>query len=324
MIRSTSNQCIACADSIMVEYFSAAEFPHLDERFGILRCERCGMGRTDPMLPADEIGDWYGEEYYGEMNRRFHSFIEVLIKKFRDRRTSLIRKYSRVGPVLDVGCGRGLTLGNLKSFGYQPFGIELSDQAAQHAREVVGAEVFVGDICEAPYPEESFEVVILWHSLEHFDDPVSVLERAHSLLKPEGLIAIAVPNFGSLQSRVAKTSWFHLDLPRHYYHFSLRSLCRLLDRFSFEPLKTSTLSLEMNPYGWLQSAYNGMGLPNNLLYSCLKNKSARGHALSQYPAPLLAMAISLPVLAPLSFVLAGLEAITVRGGSVEVLAQKRA
>ena len=89
-------------------------------KFKIRECPSCGIGWTSPPVAPDEIGNWYPSEYYGESNRRFLPVFEAITRWFRHRRALAIAGRSRPGPVLDVGCGRGLLLHELRLLGYQP------------------------------------------------------------------------------------------------------------------------------------------------------------------------------------------------------------
>ena len=131
-----------------------------------------------------------------------------------------------------------------------------------------------------------------------------------------------MPNFDSLQARLFGSRWFHLDLPRHYTHFSARALEGLLSRHSFRVVRRDHFCLEQNPFGWLQSSYNALGFPENLLYDFLKAPSAKsGTAREHSLACVLALAL-LPPLLGLSLLLTVLEAALRRGGTVEGYAVK--
>jgi 2-polyprenyl-3-methyl-5-hydroxy-6-metoxy-1,4-benzoquinol methylase len=298
-------------------------FLKIDEEFSLARCESCGLVETVPPVPPSEIGRYYPPNYYGEGNRRFNALFEALIPWFRDRRGKAIERFLSRGKILDVGCGRGILPALMRDRGWDAHGLEFSETAAQHARQL-GIPVFVGSFLESPYDDKSFDAIVLWHVLEHVPDPLATLERARQVLRPGGLLVIAVPNFESLQARFSGRHWFHLDVPRHYHHFGLSILNRTLKSAGFSILDVSHLSLEYNPYGWIQSIFNRIGFRFNLLYDLLKNPSARSLRSPLRSAPLqtlLTLALLPPVVSA-SFALTLLEILLRRGGTIEVYARR--
>jgi 2-polyprenyl-3-methyl-5-hydroxy-6-metoxy-1,4-benzoquinol methylase len=313
--------CAACGGSDRRALFVAGEGFRLEE------CLSCGLVATWPALPASEIGRYYPEQYYGEKNRRFNPLFERLVPIFRERRARQIVERTGLdrGRMLDVGCGRGILPAQMRDRGWQAHGIEISETAARHAREVLGLPVFVGAFEESPYEKESFDAIVIWHVLEHLPDPRAVLRTAYALLRPGGLLMIGVPNFDSLQAKLTGPDWFHLDVPRHYFHFRLGVLTRLLTEAGFAIEDVSHFNLEQNPYGWIQSLLNRAGFRFNLLYDLLKNPAARSerHAARRHPVQTVLTAALLPLVLPLSFLLFFVEVLLRRGGTVEVYARKR-
>ncbi|MDE2143991.1 MAG: class I SAM-dependent methyltransferase [Elusimicrobia bacterium] len=298
------------------------EHPSVEPGFSVLRCPDCGLGRTWPPESPEKIASWYPPQYYGKGNVRFNPFFEMLVRWFRRRRSAVLHNRVPHGPVLDVGCGRGLMLNYLRQLGYEPHGVEYSETAAWHARNVLKLPVTTEDFVRAPHERDRYNAVIFWHSLEHFSNPVAAVARAYESLKPGGLLVIAVPNYDSWQARAFGRFWFHLDVPRHYFHFGARSLEAVLARHRFRIVQLDHFSFEQNPYGILQSLYNALGLRFNLLYSLLKDRSARVARAGQHPVQTLVIAALLPVFLPAALFLTVVEAALRSGGTIELYAFK--
>lgn len=291
--------------------------------FYVRRCDACGLGWTEPPVPDSEIGSWYPQTYYGSGNVRFHPLLERAIRLFRFRRAALIRRLANTGKILDVGCGRGFLLQTLRSLGFEPYGVELSEHAAYNAVHKLRIPVHVGPLATAPHAAGTFSAVIFWHTLEHFAEPFGMLKKAGELLKPGGLLVVAVPNSESLQAEVSGPDWFHLDVPRHYWHFGAKSLRSAIEAQGFDVVQVDHFAFEQNPYGWLQSLLNMMTPRFNFLYDWLKAKSARSAPLLKNPRQSLWTIAWTPVLAPLAVLLTVIEAGLRRGGTVEMYAVKR-
>ncbi len=162
-------------------------------------------------------------------------------------------------------------------------------------------------------------MVVLWHVFEHLKHPDQTIEEIHRILKPGGKLIIAVPNFSSWQARWAGEHWFHLDLPRHLFHFPLSALRRLVEDRGFEYLSAHHFSLRQNPFGWVQSAMNRLAfLPRNALYSLLLRSSETRFKFPMRTALLAAFVLGMPFALGLSI----MAALFRQGASVHVVWRK--
>jgi 2-polyprenyl-3-methyl-5-hydroxy-6-metoxy-1,4-benzoquinol methylase len=152
-------------------------------------------------------------------------------------RIKFFRGMKRSGKVLDIGCGYGYFLAACREAGYDVHGLDFSESAVAHARKKLDLPITVGALTDANLSEQAFDVITLWHALEHMPDPQETIQKARMWLKPDGILAVDVPNYLGTDARKQGTNWNGWDLPYHYYHFTPKSLNRFLNKFDFQVVK---------------------------------------------------------------------------------------
>lgn len=308
--------CAICGVSETRAVFAEPRGPARD--YPVVRCEKCGLVFQEFLRGKDDL-DAAQAAAYAAPTRRFHAPFEWMVRQFRMARVRLCeRLVASPARVLDVGCGRGLFLRLLARRGHQVRGTELS--AATAANTHPDVPVDVGEFRPGHYAPGSFDLVSIWHVLEHDQEPAAALAAAHEALVPGGALLLAVPNYASFQARLGGEQWFHLDLPRHVFQFTPQTLTRLLCDAGFEIELCRTGQWEMDPFGLLQTVLNRAGLrPNGLYDSVRSNPQVREDLSWLYRACMLAlfplgMLAALPV--SLACRLAG------RAGTLIVVARK--
>ena len=244
------------------------------ERFVVGFCHNCRLHITTPAPGEAELARYYPSSYYGS-GRRFNRIVEWLLNHLYSYRALHIEGRQRPGKVLDIGCGRGLLLSKLRERGWEPQGTELSEEAAVYARERLGLPVSTCALQDCGFADGEFDLVILWHVLEHLHAPRAILQEVSRILKPGGVLLVAVPNFGSWEARWSGPGWFHLDVPRHLTHFTPQTLHDALDKAGLKLLSTNFFSTEYDYFSFVQSAQNKLGFRHNYLYNLLRTRSAK-------------------------------------------------
>lgn len=233
--------CPICSD----KSFLFAE----SKRFRIYKCKKCGFGFTYNL--SEHLGEYHRDQEYLEE--------ESLFKNIFEKRVKVISKLVKSGKVLEVGCSTGLLLSLLKNKGFEVIGIEISRKASEKAKQR-GIKVFT-----TPYEKfllnEKFDLIIFNHTLEHLKNPVEVLKKTKSLLKPKGFVYIDLPNFESLSAKIMKGRWELLLPEEHLWHFTEKSFKRLFKDLEFKTIyieKTSGIWDFHNPVYELIISLKGM------------------------------------------------------------------
>ncbi len=246
--------CIICSDARLKFYFSAKDRNRRvnNNIFNINICPNCGMGYTAPMLDSEDLLMYYPKEYYDveenvkiELNQKSRRSREIIIRR--------IQKYFKSGLMLDIGSGTGRLLKTAKAFGFQVEGIELSKESVDFGRRIWDLNIIEGDFESINFPTNHYDVVTMIHVFEHLRDPIKSLKKLYEIIRPGGLLVIAVPNFNSFQSYVFRSRWFHLDIPRHFYHYPASVIQNVLQREGFKIREINFFSYEHNVPGILGS-----------------------------------------------------------------------
>jgi SAM-dependent methyltransferase len=200
------------------------------------------------------------------------------------RRMRLTRKHlaSKAAPeLLDFGCGDGSFLLAARKEGWLCCGVE------RNRPDSLPDDVIVVGGLDELENQHRFDCVTLWHVLEHLDDPVDLLSRLRAHLKPGGVVLAAVPNFGSWQSRFTGSSWLHLDIPRHLYHFTRKSLSAAFEAAGFNVHGVAYGEFEYDVIGWSQGLLNRYLRGRNEFFKAVSGRPGNGspfHRAIQVPA----------------------------------------
>lgn len=226
-----SNGCRLCGG----KQFQALEVA--EDSVRVLKCRDCSLVFVDPQPSRWSLPDYYDEQYYQSW------LTEQRPKRVKmwERRIQHLEKFKRTGRLLDVGCGEGLFLEVAKRRGWQTAGTEISGFAAEHAAKAAECEVFHGELPDAPFTDGAFDLVTLWHVLEHVRDPLAYLTEARRILAGDGVLVVAVPNLNNILMkavyRLFKGKPLRLYEPDekelHLFHFSSRTVPLCLKKAGF-------------------------------------------------------------------------------------------
>lgn len=222
-------------------FISVKDYSVSGEVFDLVKNETFGFLETIPQPDLEKLPEYYkSDDYISHTDSKRNLFERTyhIIKKMALRRKlSLINSFSKEkGVLLDVGCGTGDFLEFSKTKGWRVVGIEPNDQARVIANKKTNNSVYKTDHL-LNLDNHSFDIITLWHVLEHLpnlEEHIAVFKR---LLKPNGTLIIAVPNYKSYDAKIYKTYWAAFDVPRHLWHFSKESIKILMETFNMNVVK---------------------------------------------------------------------------------------
>ncbi len=208
------------------------------DELSVVGCKSCGFVYT--LSPSQDSVD-------ADVYEKYHHNSEIVTETCTDvqdqqsfdifqTRLDTLKQYRKNGSLLELGCGRGYFLNIARQAGYQVKGIEISAEAAHYAGLHYKLDVAVSDFEKMPQPDETFDIIVMWHVLEHFYDPLSVLETLYGMLNDNGIIFIEVPNLNSLKFKISpmQNKWQGGNHPRyHLSFFTMSSLCHMANKAGF-------------------------------------------------------------------------------------------
>ena len=286
--------------------------------WSLYQCSVCATSFVNPMPDSEALAKYYDEDYYGGGGGKFLGFVEGIVQFFRYLRARAVRRLTPSGRILDVGCGRGLMLKFLKTWGYEVDGIELDTVAAVRARKNLNQQVFhTLEELIALLPQQ-YQAICFWHSLEHLPDPGKAVGIADCLLAPGGLLVISAPHAQSLQSRLSGRSWLHLDLPRHLVHFDMNRLTTFFQTRGYRSVRHQHFSQEYNVIDTLCFLYAMLGFDPLYPFKLIGGKDRREACRnSHHLSTVFGLSLLLPLTA-VSFFIANFFSL-LRSGSTTTL-----
>lgn len=252
-----------CASFSTVRY---AKDPHYGNPglFAIARCKGCTVEFLNPMPTAVYLSTAYPSDYYSFgaafPNSRKAQVIKTIKKILRTvlyYHASITGdpKFRSTGTMLDIGCGAGSFLAEMRAKGWKVHGVEPNFSAAERGR-LEGIDIFAGTVESANYPPAHFDYVRSNHSFEHIENPREVLREIRRIIKPTGLLFIGVPNVAGLMARLFGKYWWYLGAPVHTFGYNPISLERLLTQEGFKVERIRYNSTFAGIFGSLQIYLN--------------------------------------------------------------------
>ena len=229
------------------------------ERFQLLYNNELDMLETFPQPEIDTLANYYkSEDYISHTDSKRNLFEKVYhwVRNYSlQQKLKLINKYSsQPNSLLDIGCGTADFLATAQKAGWEIQGVEPDAGARVIANKKTSNSVKDVEALE-DFTNASFDVITLWHVLEHLpnlDEQIQILDK---LLKPEGTLILAVPNFKSHDAKHYKEFWAAYDVPRHFWHFSQDAISKLFSKVGMHVVQTKPMIFDSYYVSLLSEKY---------------------------------------------------------------------
>jgi SAM-dependent methyltransferase len=254
----TIDQCPVCGNTHFSPYLICKDYLISKQDFAIQQCTNCGFRLTNPRPTADRIGEYYKSEDYVSHNDSGGGLINTAYRTVRSytlqSKLALINKLNKgQGRILDVGCGTGAFLETCKNGGWAVMGMEPDPDARAIAVQKLSVPIQPSlDELSGMGP---FDIISLWHVLEHIPDLNHAIPQLKNLLAGEGTLLIAVPNSDSYDATYFKEYWAAYDVPRHLHHFTPSTIEPLFKKHGFRLVEQKPMPFDALYIGLLSTRY---------------------------------------------------------------------
>lgn len=270
----TITSCPICGNKEFKPHLTCGDYSISKETFNILQCLKCTFTLTSPRPDTEEIGKYYQSDIYISHHANKGGIIPWIYRTIRDiqfvNKTNIIKKHTAGKiSILDIGCGTGTFLDYCKKLNWCGVGVEPDQDARESSKE---KDITVYDLAFLNNSDEKYNVITMWHVLEHVHDLDGRMKQLSRLIKDNGIVIIAVPNYKAYDSNIYKSFWAAYDLPRHLSHFSIDTISTLFHNNEFKlveiiPMKYDSyyVSIKSEEYigtnkiiGFIKGAINGL------------------------------------------------------------------
>ena len=231
--------CPICNEGTFHNHVIAKDHLVSQESFAIVCCSNCGFKFTNPRPTKNEISNYYQSEEYVSHADKSNTPINLAYKIVRSytvkSKVSIVKKYSKSRNILDFGCGTGNFLNACARQNILCFGLEPDTKAREIAVQNKKLNV-ISKLSQVP-KDIKFDVITLWHVLEHIHDLSATIKQLRTLLTDKGTLIVAVPNAKSWDAQHYKENWAAYDVPRHLYHFEVDTMLKLMTKQKFKKIK---------------------------------------------------------------------------------------
>jgi 2-polyprenyl-3-methyl-5-hydroxy-6-metoxy-1,4-benzoquinol methylase len=261
----TYTSCPACGNASISKALVCRDYTVSHQEFEVWECSNCSLRFTQYVPTADAIGPYYQSENYISHSDTGKGLVNKLYKLARrytlSAKRRLVVKTTGLtkGRLLDIGCGTGAFINEMKQANWQVTGLEPDAGARQKAKDLYSLEPLAAQEIFNLKPG-SYNAITMWHVLEHVHELHAYMNQFTQLLAGRGKLFIAVPNYTSADAVYYGPYWAAYDVPRHLYHFSPAAMEKLAAKHGFTITAIKPMLLDAFYIAMLSEQYkNGKG-----------------------------------------------------------------
>ncbi len=229
------DRCPACLGTYFEPYIVSVDYHYgIDGNFSTSKCTDCGSVFMNPMPSAVDLSALYPDDYYSYQVPQPEDLVHRLARTFlRYPRVYTVPYFSKPGVMLDVGCGAGHYLLEMKRKGWEVHGAEISKGAAAAGR-AAGIDIRGGELTDCNFESKSFDFVRSNHSFEHIPNPDAILQEIGRILMDDGKLFVGIPNFDGMWPSIFGKYWWNFGLPVHTFNYTQKGITAILERNGFK------------------------------------------------------------------------------------------
>lgn len=251
------SKCPLCKSGRFLNYTEITDHAVSKESFILCKCSDCKLLFTNPRPTQDTIGPYYNFPEYFSHEDKAKNITQWIYQKVRNhtisKKVKFIEQFKKKGKILDYGCGTGEFLKFAKKQGWKVAGVEPNEKARDQANLKLKNKI--RSSIEELKKNSTYDVITLFHVLEHIHDLRKSCKKIISHLNSNGYLIIAVPNYESWDGKKYGKFWAGWDIPRHLYHFNTIAMESFKNEFGLELISTNPMKFDSFYVSLLSEGY---------------------------------------------------------------------